>query len=176
MGKVMNMKKINVMACILTVIFLLVLGGCGQKTVETSTTTTEPVEESTTTVILTEEANTPEATVATEEPAGQGTGFAAETVAESVEEESTAANPQSVDVAIRNYAFDEKTITVKAGDTVVWTNYDSAPHTVTATSGGDFDSGKMSKESTWSMTFDTPGTYEYYCAYHPSMTGKVVVE
>lgn len=178
----MNMKKINVMVCILTVIFLLVLGGCGQKTTETGQDAGDVVQEETTEealvtaeqAVLGEEGAGVEEMVVTESTEQTPTEDSEE--AEATAEEMEAANPQSVDVAIRNYAFDEKTITVKAGDTVVWTNYDSAPHTVTATSGGDFDSGKMSKESTWSMTFDTPGTYEYYCAYHPSMTGKVVVE
>lgn len=160
------MKKINVMISIL-VVFVLILGGCGQKVAETEQDATEVVQEETTEETL--------VTAAQPVLGEEGAGVEEMVVAESAEE-SEESNPQSVDVAIRNYAFDEKTITVKTGDTVVWTNYDSAPHTVTATSGGDFDSGKMSKGSTWSMTFDTPGTYEYYCAYHPNMIGKVLVE
>lgn len=179
------MKKINMMIGILTVIFLLVLGGCGQKVAETEQDATEVVQEETTEkVVVTAEqpvlgeegADVEEMVVAeNEEETPVESAEEGEAMAEESEEVELA-NPQSVEVAIRNYAFDEKTITVKAGDTVVWTNYDSAPHTVTATSGGDFDSGKMSKGDIWSMTFDTPGTYEYYCAYHLNMKATVVVE
>ena len=94
---------------------------------------------------------------------------------ETTDEEETAEETEAADVEVKieDYAFDEKTITVKAGTTVVWENYDSAPHTVT---GDGLDSGKMSKGDTYEFTFTEPGTYEYYCAYHPSMTAKVIVE
>ncbi len=160
-------------------ILLLVLGGCGQE-IETTHDSLEVVQERTAEdalvtaaqpVLGEEGADVEEMVVAESE--GETTAESDEEAVAAVEESE--ASPQSVDVAIRNYAFDEKTITIKAGDTVVWTNYDSAPHTVTATD-ESFDSGKMSKGSVWSTTFETPGTYEYYCAYHPNMKATVVVE
>ena len=62
---------------------------------------------------------------------------------------------------------------VKKGDTVVWTNKDSAPHTVT---GGSLNSGTLSGGQTYSFTFNAAGTVSYACSFHPSMTGKVVVQ
>ncbi len=88
-------------------------------------------------------------------------------------DESTEIGVTDVEVKIENYVFEEKTLTLKAGTTVIWENYDSAPHTVT---GDGLDSGKMSKGDIYEYTFTEPGTYEYYCAYHPSMTAKVIVE
>ncbi len=79
-------------------------------------------------------------------------------------------------VEIKGFAFNQATITVAKGTTVTWTNDDSAPHTVTTTNAPvDFDSGTMNKGDTFSQTFDTAGTYEYYCSIHPSMKGKVIV-
>jgi amicyanin len=79
-------------------------------------------------------------------------------------------------IAIQNYAFSPASLTVQVGDTVTWTNEDSAPHTVTVTSGPvKFDSGTLQKGQSYSYTFGTAGTYSYYCAVHPDMTGKVVV-
>ena len=80
-------------------------------------------------------------------------------------------------VAIAGFKYNPGTITVKAGETVVWTHKDGAPHTVTATSGPEmFDSGTMNKGQTFSQTFTTPGTYEYKCSIHPSMQGTIIVK
>jgi plastocyanin len=38
-----------------------------------------------------------------------------------------------------------------------------------------FDSGAIIPNGHYSMTFDTSGTYPYYCIYHPTMIGEVEV-
>ena len=78
-------------------------------------------------------------------------------------------------VEIKNFAFSPVTITISKGQTVTWTNMDSAPHTVTSTS-GIFDSGSIGNGQTFSYTFNNAGTFEYSCTIHPSMQhGKVIV-
>jgi hypothetical protein len=47
-------------------------------------------------------------------------------------------------------------------------------HTVTADN-GEFDSGVLGKDKSFSHLFDTAGTVEYHCEIHPNMTGIVVV-
>ena len=68
---------------------------------------------------------------------------------------------------------------INSGESIIWTNTDSAAHTVTsgkdATSDGNFDSGMMIPKNTWEHMFDKPGEYDYFCMLHPWMTGKVVV-
>jgi amicyanin len=79
-------------------------------------------------------------------------------------------------VAIKNYAFSPASLTIQVGDTVTWTNEDTAPHTVTVTSGPvTFNSGNLAKGQSFSYTFTVAGTYSYYCAVHPDMVGQVVV-
>lgn len=78
-------------------------------------------------------------------------------------------------VQIQDFAFTPSTLTVSAGDTVTWTNADSAAHTVSA-EGGAFDSGNLDPGQGFAFTFTAPGTYDYRCDYHASMTGTVVVE
>ncbi|WP_082582155.1 cupredoxin family copper-binding protein [Aeromicrobium sp. Root236] len=79
-------------------------------------------------------------------------------------------------VMIENYKFSPAALTVAVGDTVKWTNMDTAPHTVTVTSGPvKFNSGNLAKGESFSYTFKTAGTYSYYCAVHPDMTAKVTV-
>lgn len=67
-------------------------------------------------------------------------------------------------------------LTIKAGTAVTWTNDDPGMmHTVTSVD-GLFDSGFLHEGDTWSYTFDEPGEFEYFCAPHPWMRAKIVVE
>ena len=60
---------------------------------------------------------------------------------------------------------------------MVWTNNDSAHHTVTSVSGnGSISSGDMAPGATFNYTFTAPGTYKYNCNYHSWMSGTVVVK
>ena len=77
-------------------------------------------------------------------------------------------------VAIADFAFSPDTLTITAGDTVTWTNEDAVAHTATSTSGA-FDSGDLEQGESFSLTFTTPGTYDYLCTPHPTMTGRIVV-
>ncbi|MFC1872910.1 hypothetical protein ACFLYV_04270 [Chloroflexota bacterium] len=61
------------------------------------------------------------------------------------------------------------------GVTIVWYNYDSVDHTVTARD-DSFDSGRISPNETFEHTFIQPGELEYYCKIHPSMVGKIIIE
>jgi plastocyanin len=93
---------------------------------------------------------------------------------------SGSAPPNVVKVAIRSYAFDPATVTVHAGDTVEWKNYDSVDHTATA-EGGDpqkpaFDSGNIQQGKSWSFAAGKKGTYNYKCTLHPFMKGQLIVE
>ncbi len=89
---------------------------------------------------------------------------------------AAAAATGAVAVDIVNFAFNPVTIEVKVGDTVTWTNSDAASHTVTQKpSGSGFQSGTMKQGDTFSYTFDTAGTFDYYCEFHAGMTGQVVV-
>ncbi|MFN2290989.1 MAG: plastocyanin/azurin family copper-binding protein [Anaerolineae bacterium] len=85
-----------------------------------------------------------------------------------------------VDVTMINTSFKPKEITIQAGTTVVWTNEDPLPHTVTSGTrdnpSGLFDSGTVGQGETFQFTFEEPGTYEYFCSIHPGMDGTVIVE
>jgi len=71
-------------------------------------------------------------------------------------------------------------VSVATGATVLWSNDDSAAHTVssgTIDAGltGVFDSGLFMAGGSFEFTFDTPGDYDYFCMVHPWMTGIVSV-
>jgi plastocyanin len=78
--------------------------------------------------------------------------------------------------------FRSDTLTVKPGSTVYWINLDAAAggdnevHDVVFSSGSSVHSPDMTQYDTYSYTFATPGTYTYFCAYHPpGMKGTITV-
>lgn len=77
-------------------------------------------------------------------------------------------------VDIRAFEFEPEQVTIRAGDSVEWINHDFAPHTATDDA-GDWDTGELAKAQTATLRFDTPGTYPYFCAYHPHMRAEIVV-
>jgi plastocyanin len=84
------------------------------------------------------------------------------------------AGPGTNEVWIQGMAYSPSTITVTAGTTITWTNKDGVAHTVTSST-GLFDSGSIGTNGTYSRTFTTTGTFQYYCIIHPSMVASVVV-
>jgi plastocyanin len=86
-------------------------------------------------------------------------------------------HPANVNVSIRDFAYSPATLTVKAGTTVTWTNYDNAPHDVVAkqSSPNAPDSNLLSKGESFSFTFNQPGTYEYLCTPHASFMQATVI-
>ena len=88
---------------------------------------------------------------------------------------TTASAAGGAQVVMKDLAFDPASVTIKAGESVTWTNQDSMNHTVVADS-GEFKSGELANQATFSFTFDTAGTYAYHCSIHPSMKATVVVE
>jgi amicyanin len=80
-------------------------------------------------------------------------------------------------VSIVDFVFEPEELVVPAGATVTWVNADDVPHTVTSTASPPrFDSKTLRASDTFSYTFDSAGTYDYFCKVHPNMTGKVVVK
>ncbi|HVB66560.1 MAG TPA: cupredoxin family copper-binding protein [Acetobacteraceae bacterium] len=79
-----------------------------------------------------------------------------------------------VHVTISGYAFAPARITVRPGDTVVWTNRDSVPHTITALGGG-FASAALDTGESFTHAFPRAGSFGYRCAIHPEMQGTVLV-
>jgi LysM repeat protein len=88
----------------------------------------------------------------------------------------------TVGVSLKNTAFNPSTITIHVGTTVVWTNNETngVQHTVTSGSPGaptgTFDSGTLNPGQTFQFTFNSTGTFPYYCRIHgEAMTGTVIV-
>ncbi len=93
--------------------------------------------------------------------------------------EATQAEPESevgTSAAVTIEGFDfSGAATVAPGGVIEVTNLDSAPHTLTADD-GSFDTGNLGQNEVGAITAPTaPGTYTFFCAIHPSMTGSITV-
>lgn len=86
--------------------------------------------------------------------------------------QSAQAQPE---IQVDNFTFSPETLTVPANSTVIWTNKDDVPHVIASTD-GLFRSKGLDTDDHYSFKFTKPGTYNYFCAIHPKMTGKVVVQ
>ena len=75
-------------------------------------------------------------------------------------------------VGMAGLRFQPATLQVAKGTTVVFDNDDTAPHTVTARSGG-VDSGVLDPGRRFTLTVDDG--FQYLCSIHPSMTARIVV-
>jgi len=76
--------------------------------------------------------------------------------------------------------FIPSSLTINVGDTISWSNDDTAAHTVTSgqpTTGpdGNFDSSLLMVGKAFDVTFDNSGSYDYFCMVHPWMVGEVQV-
>lgn len=91
---------------------------------------------------------------------------------------SAAAAPRpatTVMVTIQNFAFSPASLTIQAGDTVSWTNLDSASHSAVTGQAG-FATTVLTQGQSTTTLFDRPGTYDYVCGVHgASMKGTIVV-
>jgi plastocyanin len=77
-------------------------------------------------------------------------------------------------VNIEGMKFVPADLTVAVGDSVTFTNLGGAPHTATADAGG-FDTGRLTKGQSATVTFSTAGDFPYHCAVHPGMKAVIRV-
>jgi plastocyanin len=78
-------------------------------------------------------------------------------------------------VSAQDNSFSPETLEVSVGDTVTFKNDGAIAHTVTASSGADFDSGSLEPGATFKFTAEKAGTVSYVCTFHPGMQGTIEV-
>lgn len=92
---------------------------------------------------------------------------------------AASATARSVTVAVQGFLFQPDVIEVPSGTTVTWENTDKILHTATAGEpgfpSGFFDGHMDGPGTSFSHTFDVPGTVSFFCTRHPHMRGEVIV-
>jgi plastocyanin len=84
------------------------------------------------------------------------------------------ARAASHSVSIKNSRFNPSDLTIKAGDTVTWSNADGMDHTATARD-KSWTTKNLPGGSSDAVTFATKGTFKYVCRWHPGMKGTITV-
>jgi plastocyanin len=88
---------------------------------------------------------------------------------------SAAAQDATNVITIDNFTFSPKELTVAVGTTVKWVNHDDIPHLVVEKK-TTFRSKALDTDDSYSYTFTSAGTFDYFCGLHPHMVGKVIVK
>ena len=111
----------------------------------------------------------------------QDSNFLPQQNSESESEEKERRPPEEFHVdAVSKSVYTPAMLNIQLGDTVTWTNIDSEVHTVSSANvtsdGGVYFHETLLPGETYSVTFDTPGTYFYSCMikFH-GMTGIIRV-
>lgn len=84
------------------------------------------------------------------------------------------AKPRMHTVVIEGTRFQPESLTVKAGDTIVWVNKDLFPHTATA-SNSTFNSQVIAAGASWKYVAKKKGEFAYVCVFHPTMKAALLV-
>jgi len=80
--------------------------------------------------------------------------------------------PPPANVVITDFTYTPQTLTINQGETVTWRNDGPSLHTVTSST---WDSGSIAVGATFSRTFTSSGTFNYFCSFHAQMTGTITV-
>ena len=148
--------------------------GTTSSVAETSSTvasTTSAAPQTTSTTATTATTTSSPAVVVTTTSAPESTA----TTAPAVVAPTTSTPMSYYSIDISGFSFAPSALTVQVGDTVTWTNLDSATHTVTFNGSPSLSSGGLQEGDTHSVTFDSVGTYAYGCSPHASMQGTITV-
>ncbi len=79
-----------------------------------------------------------------------------------------------VTVEIINFDFFARDLTVQRGSTVTWVNGDAVPHDATDVD-ESWGTGTLAQGESATLTFDSPGAYQYLCTIHPTMKATLNV-
>ncbi len=93
-------------------------------------------------------------------------------------EPAASSDPQATNaVTYKDFKVEPRTLTVKKGTTVTWTNEDTARHDVTPeTETDEFKASALfGKGESYEVTFNTVGSFDYICSPHPYMKGTIEV-
>jgi plastocyanin len=82
------------------------------------------------------------------------------------------AHAETTTIAMPGKFFDPPRATMVAGDTVLFRNSDFVTHDVVI---GPFDSGPLTRFTSWSQQIDQPGGYPFICTLHAFMRGNLDV-
>jgi plastocyanin len=80
---------------------------------------------------------------------------------------------ETIRINVDKLVFTPAEVSAHVSDTIEWANVDFLAHTATARS-KEWDV-MIAPNKTGRLVLKRPGDIEYYCRFHPNMTGKITV-
>jgi plastocyanin len=81
---------------------------------------------------------------------------------------------ETIRVEVKSLAFSPANVTAHVGDRIEWANADFIAHTATGKN-HEFDVSLPANKAGGTL-LNKPGTIEYFCRFHPNMTGQIIVQ
>jgi plastocyanin len=112
---------------------------------------------------------------------GKGAATGAEAPAEQPTTAAAPADANATTIIMKDFEFDQKTVTIPVGGSVIFTNQGAKKHTGTADDSA-FDTGVVAAgASSQPLKFDKAGTFAYFCQFHggpggTAMAGVIIVQ
>jgi len=94
--------------------------------------------------------------------------------ASQIEQTPFVSEHETLEIAIEDFLYSPADLTINAGTTITWTNNDAAIHDATERD-RSWNTELLSKSEAGEITFDEPGTFEYFCSIHPWMEASITV-
>jgi plastocyanin len=79
-----------------------------------------------------------------------------------------------IQIKIKNLVFSPAQVTARVGDSIEWVNEDFVGHTATGKN-KEWDVNIPGNRS-GRVVLDRAGKIDYFCRFHPAMTGTITVE
>ncbi|MDD5430840.1 MAG: cupredoxin domain-containing protein [Candidatus Pacebacteria bacterium] len=163
--------KIDKNSIIYAVVAVLIIGGIIYLATSKSSVPGTPADEAGTTGTTNSAANT-----GFKGPTSPPPSIPTTSTKKSTATTATSNTPVAGDtVTIKNGVFTPKVLIAQMGVPVTWKNEDSTYYQVTSDL-NDFVGSVMTKDSTYSHTFLTKGTFNYHCVGHSDMKGTIIVQ
>ena len=105
---------------------------------------------------------------------GAKTIAAAISLAAALEFAAAAPRAETIRIEVKSLAFLPAQVTAHVGDTIEWANADFIAHTATAKN-RDWDV-QLPANSKKTLVLKKAGTIEYFCRFHPNMTGTLTIQ
>ncbi len=103
-----------------------------------------------------------------------GNGMGMRGSSSNAEQTPFASDDDTLEIAIEDFLYSPEDLTINAGTTITWTNNDAAVHDATERD-RSWNTELLLEGDAGEITFDEPGTFEYFCSIHPWMEASITV-
>jgi len=86
-----------------------------------------------------------------------------------------ASDPSRPQISVLDNVFTPSTVTAPVGAVVNWSWGGTQPHNVVFSASSGINSSDTQTSGSFTVQFNTPGTYPYFCSLHTGMVGTITI-